>query len=98
MGINAKNNRTPESTIRSNLLKTSQDADPERMFLEDLAAMENLSEELILFELQERMGQGQFQTFIGDILLILNPNEHQDIYGNSVSFRIYFYQKIFAHY
>lgn len=85
LGISAKSSRSPEPTIRSNLLKTSQNTDPERMFLEDLAAMENLSEDLIIFELQERMALGQFHTFIGDILLIINPNENQDIYGDNVS-------------
>lgn len=60
------------------------------MFLEDLAAMENLTEDLILFELQERMAQGQFQTFVGDILLVINPNETQDIYDLAVSY----YKKI----
>lgn len=55
------------------------------MFLEDLAAMENLNEDLILFELQERMAAGEFHTFVGDILLIINPNETDDIYDLAVS-------------
>lgn len=85
LGITGKSERKPESTIKSNLLKTSQDSEPEKMFLEDLAAMENLCEDLILFELQEKMAAGQFQSFIGDVLLILNPNETHDIYDNAVS-------------
>ena len=55
------------------------------MFTEDLAALENLTEESILNELHERLRLGFFHTFIGDILLILNPNEEQDIYGLNVS-------------
>lgn len=54
------------------------------MLVEDLAALENLTEETILDELHERLKQGSFQTFVGDILLVLNPNEEHDIYGAHV--------------
>ena len=52
--------------------------------MEDLAALEVLTEDAILDELHERLRQGYFHSFIGDILLILNPNEKQDIYGSDV--------------
>lgn len=55
------------------------------MLVEDLAALENLTEDGILDELNERLKQGYFQSFVGDVLLILNPNEDQDIYGAHVS-------------
>lgn len=54
------------------------------MFTEDLAALEVLTEDAILDELQERLQQGHFHTFVGDVLLILNPNETYDIYGPQV--------------
>lgn len=54
------------------------------MFMEDLAALETLTEDAILDELHERLRQGYYHSFIGDILLILNPNEQQDIYGSDV--------------
>lgn len=57
------------------------------MNVEDLAALDRLTEDSILKELQARMKQNQFQTFIGDILLVLNPNERQDIYGEEVSWQ-----------
>lgn len=59
-------------------------AEPERMHVEDLAGIETLSEDTILHELQARMEKNQFQTFVGDVLLILNPNEYHDIYGPKV--------------
>ncbi|XP_046822294.1 neither inactivation nor afterpotential protein C isoform X5 [Vespa crabro] len=76
-----KAGRQPEAIVRKNLLKTHQTNPPEAMFTEDLAALEVLTEDAILDELQERLQQGHFHTFVGDILLILNPNEDYDIYG-----------------
>ncbi|XP_047350442.1 neither inactivation nor afterpotential protein C isoform X3 [Vespa velutina] len=76
-----KAGRQPEAIVRKNLLKTHQTNPPEAMFTEDLAALEILTEDAILDELQERLQQGHFHTFVGDVLLILNPNEDYDIYG-----------------
>ncbi|XP_015178394.1 PREDICTED: neither inactivation nor afterpotential protein C isoform X2 [Polistes dominula] len=76
-----KEGRQPEAIVRKNLLKTHQTKPPEAMFTEDLAALEVLTEDAILDELHERLQQGHFHTFVGDVLLILNPNERHDIYG-----------------
>lgn len=54
------------------------------MLSEDLAGLEILTEDTILDELHDRLRRGEFQTFIGDILVILNPNEIQDIYDDRV--------------
>ncbi|KAK2587108.1 hypothetical protein KPH14_002873 [Odynerus spinipes] len=76
-----KADRQPEAIVRKNFLKTHQTDPPEQMFTEDLAALEVLTEDTILDELQERLQQGHFHTYVGDVLLILNPNERHDIYG-----------------
>lgn len=55
------------------------------MLTEDLSALDNLTEDNILNELHERLRLGFFHTFVGDILLILNPNEEQSIYEANVS-------------
>ncbi|XP_012289083.1 neither inactivation nor afterpotential protein C [Orussus abietinus] len=73
--------RKPEVIVRKGFLKTHQTAPPEQMYVEDLAALENLTEDAILEEMNERLRQGHFQTFVGDILLVVNPNEEHDIYG-----------------
>ncbi|XP_046607249.1 neither inactivation nor afterpotential protein C isoform X1 [Neodiprion virginianus] len=73
--------RRPEVIVRTGHLKTHQTGPLEKMLVEDLAALEHLSEDAILDELQERLKLGYFQSFVGDVLLILNPNEEQDIYG-----------------
>lgn len=55
------------------------------MLTEDLAALDVLSENIILDELRERLQRGEYHTFVGDVLLILNPNEKHNIYGGYVS-------------
>lgn len=47
--------------------------------------MDILTEDAILDELGEKLRRGEYHTFIGDILLILNPNEEYDIYSLHVS-------------
>ncbi|XP_076245850.1 STKc_myosinIII_N_like and MYSc_Myo21 domain-containing protein ninaC [Calliopsis andreniformis] len=77
-----KLDRRPEVIIRKGFLKTHQTDPLEPMFMEDIAALEILTEDTILDELHERLRQGYYHSFVGDILLILNPNEKQDIYGS----------------
>ncbi|KAK9687666.1 Myosin head (motor domain) [Popillia japonica] len=69
-----------DAFVRSCLLKKCIDKTAERMDVEDLAALDYLTEDSILKELESRTTNGNFQTYIGDILLTLNPNEHQNIY------------------
>lgn len=60
------------------------------MLTEDLAALDTLTEDVILDELRDRLQRGEYHTFIGDILLILNPNEEKDIYSVHVSLMLDF--------
>lgn len=77
--------KAPERIIKNGLLITQGTPDPESMQVEDLAALETLTEESILNELQTKLNKGSFTSFVGDILLILNPNTKDDIYDESVS-------------
>ncbi|XP_017777903.1 PREDICTED: neither inactivation nor afterpotential protein C [Nicrophorus vespilloides] len=70
-----------DTLVNTNFYKRSRDDRMEKMYVEDLAALDKLSEETIIQELQARMKQLQYHTFVGDILLVLNPNENHDIYG-----------------
>ncbi|XP_076635717.1 STKc_myosinIII_N_like and MYSc_Myo21 domain-containing protein ninaC isoform X3 [Colletes latitarsis] len=76
-----KQDRRAEVIVRKNFLKVHQTDPLEPMFMEDVAALETLTEDTILDELHERLRQGYYHSFVGDILLVLNPNEQQDIYG-----------------
>ncbi|XP_037957522.1 neither inactivation nor afterpotential protein C isoform X2 [Teleopsis dalmanni] len=57
------------------------DAKPERMYPEDLAAIENPVEDLILESLRHRIELGGNYSFIGDILLSLNSNSLADSFS-----------------
>lgn len=53
---------------------------PERIYHEDLAAIENPADDVILDCLRSRMEMGHSYSFIGDILLSLNSNELENEY------------------
>ncbi|KAB0798080.1 hypothetical protein PPYR_09073 [Photinus pyralis] len=74
-------NRLPEMIINTNLYKKGYNEPMEQMLVEDLSALDEINEEIVLEELNKRMSIGQSSTFVGDVLLILNPNEQQDVYG-----------------
>ncbi|XP_028163622.1 neither inactivation nor afterpotential protein C [Ostrinia furnacalis] len=73
--------KKPERIIKNSLLTTEGVTEPETMQVEDLAALEHLTEENILAELQTKLAKGSFTSFVGDILLILNPNTNDNIYN-----------------
>ncbi|KAL0848932.1 hypothetical protein ABMA28_013327 [Loxostege sticticalis] len=73
--------KKPERIIKNSLLTTEGVHEPETMQVEDLAALEILTEDNILAELQTKLAKGSFTSFVGDILLILNPNTNDDIYN-----------------
>lgn len=61
------------------------DAQPEKMYVEDLCAIDKLSEEKIIELLKHRLTNGDSYTFIGDVLLSINSNELPDSFPRSVS-------------
>ncbi|KAG7311754.1 hypothetical protein JYU34_002814 [Plutella xylostella] len=75
--------KIPERIIRNGLLITEGCREPETMQVEDLAALEVLTEENILTELQTKLSKGFFTSFVGEILLILNPNTHDDMFNET---------------
>lgn len=79
-----KSKRNPEAIVNTNFLRKNLNEPSERMNVEDLAALDRLSEDVILQEFNARLKRGQFHTFIGDILVVMNPNEHQDVYSEEV--------------
>lgn len=57
----------------------------EKMFVEDLAALETVTEETILDELIQRYREGSTYTFVGDVLLSMNTNQPPPEYVRGVS-------------
>uniref|UniRef100_A0A1B6LPF4 Neither inactivation nor afterpotential protein C n=1 Tax=Graphocephala atropunctata TaxID=36148 RepID=A0A1B6LPF4_9HEMI len=73
--------RSEEVIVRKKFMMTRAHPMPEEMHTEDLAALEDITEDTVLCELQERNKHNTNYTFVGDILLFLNPNAEQDIYN-----------------
>lgn len=73
-----------EVSVMRGVLKT-EDNRTEKLHVEDLAALEQLSEETILEELVQRYRNGNTYTFVGDVLVSLNPNETIPEYVRGVS-------------
>ncbi|XP_056289337.1 unconventional myosin-XVI [Pseudoliparis swirei] len=52
---------------------------------DDLASLSQLTDSSLLYEMQKRFGNDQIYTYIGHILLLVNPNKELPIYSNLVS-------------
>lgn len=82
--------RQPEITTKHGKLKTDRKARPQKMYMDDLAALDQLSEEAIVEQLQNRFQQSQIYTYIGDILVAVNPFDELGLYTAVVSFFLFF--------
>lgn len=76
--------KSTDRIIKNGLLITEGSREPETMQVEDLAALDCLTEDNLLCELQIKYQKGIFMSFIGDVLLILNPNTNEDLYNEEV--------------
>lgn len=74
-----------EVAVIEEFVKHGVDGNFEKMLLEDLASLQSVNEGQIIELLKARAKTGLYQTFVGDILIVLNPNENQDIYGEKVT-------------
>ncbi|XP_011146962.1 myosin-IIIb isoform X2 [Harpegnathos saltator] len=72
--------RQPEVTTKHGKLKTDRKTRAEKMYMDDLAALDMLSEEAIVEQLQHRYEQTQIYTYIGDILVAVNPFTNLGLY------------------
>ncbi|CAL9690096.1 unnamed protein product [Knipowitschia caucasica] len=52
---------------------------------DDLASLSELTDNSLLYEMQKRFGNDQIYTYIGHILLLVNPNKELPIYSTLVS-------------
>lgn len=73
-----------ESIVCKGYIQT-HDNKMEKMFVEDLAAIEPLSDDTLLDEIRNRLKIGATYSFIGDILLSMNPNRRPPIYDRKVT-------------
>lgn len=75
--------RRAEPTTKYGKIKSNHKAKPEKMYVDDLAALEVLSEDTIVEQLKQRYESSQIYTNIGDILIAINPFEHLGLYSLS---------------
>ncbi|XP_063238781.1 myosin-IIIb-like [Bacillus rossius redtenbacheri] len=68
-----RTHRQPEVTTKHGKLKSDRKSKPQRMYMDDLAALDILTEDAIVEQLQRRFEQKQIYTYIGDILVAVNP-------------------------
>lgn len=66
------------------MLQVNQKEAAKPMHLEDLAALKEVSDDTVLDELQNRHLDGLSYTFVGDVLLYLNPNRDESLYEKKV--------------
>lgn len=74
----------PEIAIVDGQIKRYEEEN-EPMYVEDLAALDRVTEDKVIEVLKKRMAIGESYSFIGDILLSLNSNELPKEYSRSVS-------------
>ncbi|XP_069361962.1 myosin-IIIb-like isoform X2 [Maniola hyperantus] len=75
-----RTSRALEATTKRGKLKSHRKAKPEKMYTDDLATLETLTEDAIVDQLQKRYTQNQIYTYIGDILVAVNPFTDIGIY------------------
>ncbi|XP_055329530.1 myosin-IIIa-like isoform X2 [Paramacrobiotus metropolitanus] len=76
--------RIPIATTKRGKLKTNRKLKPEHTYGDDLAALEILDESIIVDHLYNRYIKGQIYTYVGDILIAVNPFCAQEIYTDNV--------------
>ncbi|CAD0194743.1 unnamed protein product [Chrysodeixis includens] len=79
-----RGSRAPEATTKRGKLKSHRKARPEKMYTDDLATLEVLTEDAIVDQLQKRYTQNQIYTYIGDILVAVNPFTDVGIYTSKI--------------
>ncbi|XP_053612596.1 myosin-IIIb-like isoform X2 [Plodia interpunctella] len=79
-----RGSRAPEATTKRGKLKSHRKARPEKMYTDDLASLEVLTEDAIVEQLQKRYTQNHIYTYIGDILVAVNPFTDIGIYTSKI--------------
>ncbi|XP_044750969.1 neither inactivation nor afterpotential protein C [Coccinella septempunctata] len=73
---------TPQDDVHvlNNVLWEGEIRNEEPMYVEDLAALDDCEEKNVLSHIERRFNDGKYQTFVGEILITLNPNVEENIY------------------
>ncbi|XP_057336202.1 myosin-IIIa isoform X2 [Microplitis mediator] len=71
--LNNISRRIIQVTTKHGKLKLDRKAQPKKIFFDDLAALDSFNEEIIIKQLEQRFKDEQIYTYIGDILIAINP-------------------------
>ncbi|XP_050542382.1 myosin-IIIb-like isoform X1 [Daktulosphaira vitifoliae] len=71
--VSGRIQKQPDVTTKHGKLKTKRHVPPTTIYVDDLAALDSLSEERIVNQLKKRYQMNLIYTYIGDILLAINP-------------------------
>lgn len=63
----------PEMTMKHGKLRSDRKTRPQKIYVDDLASLDQLTEDLIVDQLKSRYKANQIYTYIGDILIAVNP-------------------------
>ncbi|RXG59092.1 Myosin-IIIa [Armadillidium vulgare] len=77
--------KKPEMTIKGGALKPDRKTKRTPLWMDDLASFEKLSEEIIVDHLRRRYELDTIYTYVGDILIAVNPFKNLNIYGEKES-------------
>ncbi|KAB7503595.1 Myosin-IIIa, partial [Armadillidium nasatum] len=77
--------KKPEMTIKGGALKPDRKTKRTPLWMDDLASFEKLSEEIIVDHLRRRYDLDTIYTYVGDILIAVNPFKNLNIYGEKES-------------
>ncbi|KAK0087267.1 hypothetical protein PV325_001365 [Microctonus aethiopoides] len=72
--------RLPEITTKHGKFKIDRKDQPKKIYFDDLAALDSFTEEIIVNQLQCRYEETQIYTYIGDILVAVNPYQNLGLY------------------
>ncbi|XP_063883342.1 myosin-IIIb-like isoform X3 [Scylla paramamosain] len=77
--------KDPETTIKGGALKADRRTKRTPLWMDDLACLERLTEEVIVDHLERRYQTDQIYTYMGDILIAVNPFKELGVYGDKES-------------
>ncbi|KAK4296506.1 hypothetical protein Pmani_030996 [Petrolisthes manimaculis] len=77
--------KDPETTIKGGALKADRRTKRTPVWMDDLACLEKLTEEVIVDHLDRRYKSDQIYTYMGDILIAVNPFKYLGVYGDRES-------------
>ncbi|XP_065571075.1 neither inactivation nor afterpotential protein C-like isoform X2 [Artemia franciscana] len=66
--------RTQEITMKAGYLKIDRKSQLQRIYLDDLCGIERPNDETVIDQLQHRFFSGYSYTYMGDVLISLNPH------------------------